>query len=186
MRKIIYQTLVSLDGYVSGPNDTLDWHIVTEDLHQVFNAEQRRFESYVFGRRTYETMRYWDDPKLRAPEAVGAYRDFAAAWVTMPKLVVSRSLLEAGPNARIIREGVVAELTALKRTQGGDISIGGGALAASIRGEGLIDEYDLFVHPVVLGGGRLLFPPAEGRLGLDLIETQSYPQGVVRLRYATR
>jgi dihydrofolate reductase len=186
MRKFIYQTLVSLDGYVSGPNDTLDWHIVTEDLHRVFNEQQQRFEGYVFGRRTYETMRYWDDPKLLEPDAEAIYRDFAAKWVTMPKLVVSNSLAEAGLNARIVRDDVAAQLKSLKQEPGGDMSIGGGVLAASIRGEGLIDEYDLFVHPVVLGGGRPLFPPAEGRLGLDLIETKTYPQGVVRLRYAAR
>jgi len=186
MGKFIYQTLVSLDGYISGPNDTLDWHIVTEDLHRVFNAEQQRFESYVFGRRTYETMRYWDDPKLLGPDTWGPSREFAAKWVTMPKLVVSRSLAEAGPNARIVRENVVAELRSLKHQAGPDVSIGGGALAASIRHDGLIDEYDLFVHPVVLGGGRALFPSAEGRLGLELLETKTYPQGVVRLRYAAR
>jgi dihydrofolate reductase len=186
MRKMVYQTLVSLDGFISGPDDTLDWHIVTEDLHRVFNDEQQRFESYVFGRRTYETMRYWDDPKLLGPDSWAVARDFAAKWVTMPKLVVSRSLVEAGPNARIIRDNVAAELRALKQQPGGDISIGGGQLAASIRGEGLVDEYDLFVHPVVVGGGSSLFPPTEGRLGLDLIETITYPQGVVRLRYAAR
>ena len=80
MRKIIYQTLVSLDGFVSGPNGELDWHVVTEDMHRVYNEEQKRFESYIFGRRTYEVMRFWDDPKLLEPDSPAIYRDFAAGW----------------------------------------------------------------------------------------------------------
>lgn len=186
MRKLIYQTLVSLDGFISGPGDALDWHVVTDEMHRVYNEQQQRFDGYVFGRRTYEVMRYWDDPKLLGPETPIPYRDFAVRWISMPKLVVSRSLADAGPMARIVRSNAVAEITALKQQPGGDLSIGGGALAASIRGEGLIDEYDLFVHPVVLGGGRPLFPAADGRLGLSLIEATSYPAGIVRLRYAAR
>ena len=185
MRKIIYQTLVSLDGFVSGPDGELDWHVVTEDMHRVYNDEQKRFESYIFGRRTYEVMRFWDDPKLLEPDSPAIYRDFAAGWSRMPKLVVSRTLTKAGPMARVVRDNVAAEIRALKQQPGGDISIGGGAVAASIRHEGLIDEYDLFIHPVVLGSGTRLFPPAEGRLDISLIGTTSYPAGVVRLRYAT-
>jgi dihydrofolate reductase len=186
MRNLIYQTLVSLDGYISGPSDTLDWHVVTDEMHRVYNEQQQRCDGYVFGRRTYEVMRYWDDPKLLGSDNPAVYRDFAARWATMPKLVVSRSLTEAGPLARIVGDNAAAEIRSLKQQPGGDISIGGGELAASIRGQGLVDEYDLFVHPVVLGGGRPLFPPAEERLNLDLIETKTYPAGIVRLRYAAR
>jgi len=182
MRKLIVQTLISLDGYVGGPKGELDWHIVTPELHEVFNAQQRRIGGYVMGRKTYEVMRGWDELGGK-PDDAPEYRGFHADWLARPKLVFSTTLREVGRNARLATGDAVSAIRALKAGDGAPIALNGTGLLASIEAADLVDEYLLFVHPVLLGGGTRLFPEGSRRT-LTLIESRTYPRGVVGLHYA--
>ena|SRR6185437_4233 len=183
MRKLIYPQLVTLDGYVGGPAGELDWHVTAPDMHAVFNALQRTYGGYAMGRKTYEVMRGWDELG-RKPGDAAEYRDFHDGWVALPKLVVSSTLREVGPNASLAHGDPVAAVENLKAGEGRPIAIAGTLLAAALAAAGLIDEYILFVHPVLLGGGTRLFPDGLGRQGLRLLGTEVYPCGIVRLDYA--
>lgn len=183
MRKIILMMSVSLDGFFEGPNRELDWHLVDDEVHRHFNDELRGMGAFLDGRITYELMAdYWptadQDPASTPPVA-----EFARIWRDMPKIVFSRKLQHAEWNTTIRREVVPAEILELKAQPGGDLVIGGAQLAASFRRHGLIDEYRIYVHPVVLGSGRPLFTPSDGPVALRLVETRSFGNGVVLLRY---
>jgi dihydrofolate reductase len=183
MRKLIYPQLVTLDGYVGGPKGELDWHVTTPDMHAVFNALQLSYGGYAMGRRTYEVMRGWDELGAR-PEDAAEYRGFHEGWIALPKLVVSSTLREVGPNASLAKGDPVAAVRALKAGEGRPIAIAGTQLAAALAAAGLIDEYVLLVHPVLLGGGTRLFRDGLGRQRLKLLDTEAYPSGIVRLDYA--
>lgn len=184
MRKLIYQSLVTLDGYVGGPAGELDWHRIDPAMHEVFNEAQRDIGAYVMGRRTYEVMRGWDELGGNPGDAP-EIRSFHADWVARPKLVFSRTLREVGHNASLAPGTPAEEIAALKAGEGAPIALSGTGLAASLHGTGLIDEYLLFVHPVLLGGGTPLFRSGETRTTLRLLATATYPGGVVRLHYTT-
>jgi dihydrofolate reductase len=183
MRKLICQSLVTLDGYVGGPNGELDWHQIDPEMHRVYNDAQRHIGGYVMGRKTYEVMRGWDELGSK-PDEPDEYRDFHAGWIAVPKLVFSRTLREVGVNSRVAAGNAADEIRTLKAGNGKPIALNGTALATSLQGTGLIDEYLLFVHPVLLGGGTRLLPEGEPRTTLRLIESTAYPSGVVRLHYA--
>jgi dihydrofolate reductase len=177
---------MSLDGYFEGPARELDWHRVDEELHQHFNDVLAPMSVFIDGRVNYELMAgYWphadEDPSATAPE-----REFARIWRDMPKLVYSRTLQHAEWNATIVREVVPEDILRLKQQPGGDMVVGGANLAATFTGYGLIDEYHIYVQPVVLGAGHPLFPASETRLPLKLIDTRRFDNGVVLLNYATR
>jgi dihydrofolate reductase len=174
---------VSIDGYFEGPARELDWQIVDEELHRHFNTELATMSAFLDGRITYELMAgYW--PTADAdPASPGPVAEFAAIWRDMPKIVYSRTLDEAGWNTTIARDVVPAEIEAMKAQPGGDLVIGGADLSATFIRLGLIDEYRLYVHPVVLGTGRRLFTSAVPS-PLRLAETRTFASGVVLLRYA--
>src|SRR5439155_11016904 len=174
---------VSLDGYYEGPNRELGWHLVDVELHQHFNDVLRPMRAFLDGRVTFELMaEFWPtadtDPSAPAPMI-----EFARIWRDMPKLVFSRTLGHADWNATIIREVVPDEIRALKSRAGGDLVVGGADLAATFLRHDLIDELRLYVHPVVLGRGRPLFPAGDSPIDLQLVETRTFGNGVVLLRY---
>ena len=176
---------MSFDGYFEGPGGELDWHSVDEELHQHFNDVLAPMSVFIDGRVNYELMAsYWthadEDPSATAQE-----REFAQIWRDMPKLVYSRTLQHAEWNATILREVVPEDIQRLKQQPGGDMVVGGANLAATFARYGLIDEYRIYLQPVVLGAGHPLFPPSEMRLPLRLIETHRFGNGVVLLNYAT-
>ena len=183
MRKIILWMGISLDGYIEGPNREIDWHLVDDELHSHFNAELRQMSAFLGGRVVYELMEgFW--PSADAdPQSPPAMVEFADIWRNMPKIVYSRTLQEAGPNATIVREVVPAEVEALKAQPGGDMALGGADLAATFGELDLIDEYRIYVHPVIIGAGKPLFWPSTTRRPLNLIETRVFGNGVVMLRY---
>lgn len=181
MRKLIYPQLVTLDGYVGGPTDELDWHVTTPDMHAVFNALQRTYGGYAMGRKTYEVMRGWDELGGK-PDDAPEYRGFHDGWIALPKLVVSSTLREVGPNASLAQGDPVEAVRALKAGEGKPIALAGTQLAAAAAG--LIDGYILFVHPVLLGGGTRLFRDGLGRQKLKLLSTKTHPYGIVQLDYA--
>ena len=159
MRKVIYSPMVSLDGFVEGPTRNLDWVIVDEELHSFINDQQNQIDTYLFGRRMYEVMVYWDTAEADPanPEYV---LEFARIWKRIDKIVYSKTLDRVQGNARLSRGNIVEEIAQLKAQPGKDMSVGGATIAATLMRSGLIDEYWLFVHPVILGSGTPMFPVA--------------------------
>ena len=159
MRKVILMMSVSLDGFIEGPDHDLGWHMVDDELHSHFNEQLRGMGAFLDGRVTYELMAgFW--PTADAdPSSTGPMVEFAAIWRDMPKFVFSRTMEGAGWNTTVVRHVVPEEIRALKARPGGDMVLGGADLAASFMRHDLIDEYRLYVHPVVIGRGKPLFPP---------------------------
>jgi dihydrofolate reductase len=182
MRKLVYSLGVSLDGFIAGPDGDFAWAAPGEELHRFHNERARDTGLELYGRRLYETMRAWetlgDDPA--ASEVV---REFAQIWKETPKIVFSRTLDRVERNMTLVREVSADEIRALKEEPGKDIAVGGAGLASTFIRLGLVDEYRLFVNPVMIGAGTPFFPPLEGRIGLELIETRTFDPGVVYLRY---
>lgn len=183
MPKLIWMMSVSLDGYMEGPNRELDWHLVDEELHSHFNAELGAMGGFLDGRITYELMaQFWPNAD-QDPASSPTVAEFARIWRDMPKVVYSRTLERADWNATVVRDVVPAEVVALKARAGGDLMLGGADLAASFMRHGLIDEYRVYVHPVVLGQGNRMFQPSDRTVHLRLAEARTFGNCVVLLRY---
>jgi dihydrofolate reductase len=182
MRKVIYSMLVSLDGFIEGPNREIDWGLIDEELHTFINNQQREIGVCLYGRRLYEVMTYWETADTN-PSAPEYELEFARIWKNMPKIVFSKTLEQVQGNATLVRENIGAEIMKLKEQPGKDMEIGGPNLASTVIQLGLIDEYRLFVQPVVLGRGTPFFPALDDKLNLRLVETHTFGSGVVYLRY---
>ena len=177
MAKLVFGMNQSLDGYVDhtefAPSGVLFEHFVREAQAQ---------SGSVYGRRMYEVMRYWDDEH---PEWGAAERAFASAWRKQPKWVVSRSLKSVGPNATLVGNNLEGTIRDLKAKYDGEIEVAGPELARSLTELGLIDEYRIYLHPVVLGHGKPYFAAPRPRLRLmtndriaeDVIRLTSVPAG---------
>jgi dihydrofolate reductase len=173
MAKLVFGMNQSLDGYVDhvafAPNPTLFRHFIEQARDQAGS---------VYGRRLYEVMRYWDEDH---PEWDAEQRNFAAAWRKQPKWVVSRSLKSVGANATLVEDDVEAVIRRLKAQLVGEIQVGGPDLARSLTNLGLVDEYRLYLHPVVLGRGKPFF--ARPRPPLRLVASDLIGEDVIRLTY---
>ncbi len=173
MAKLVFGLNQSLDGYVDhmafSPSPALFRHFI---------EQVRGLTGMVYGRRMYEVMRYWDEDQT---EWVAEERDFAAAWRRQPKWVVSRSLKSVGPNAALLGDDLKAAIGGLKSQLAGEIDVAGPALARSLTDLGLIDEYRLYLHPVVLGHGKSFF--AGPRPPLRLVTSDRIGGDVIRLTY---
>ncbi|QPP08762.1 dihydrofolate reductase [Streptomyces bathyalis] len=183
MRRIILSASVSLDGYFEGPDRSLEWHMVDHELHEHFNEQSRGMGAFLLGRVNYELMESFWPTADSDPASTGPVREFAGIWRETPKIVFSRTLERAEGNTAIRREVDPEEILALKAQPGGDMAVGGAELAAAFRQHDLIDEYRLYVHPVLLGEGRPLFSPADGRTALRLAGTRTFGNGVVMLHH---
>ena len=183
MSKLIYSMSVSLDGYVAPADRSLDFVHVDDELHEVFNEEARSVGTMLYGRRMYELLvAYWPTGD-QDPAATPAMRDFARIWRDKPKVVFSTTLDQVGWNSRLVRGDAVEEVRHLKAQPDNDMDVGGPTLAASLIAADLVDEYRMYVNPVVLGAGIPYFPPLERRLGLRLIDLRRFDGDVVYLRY---
>ena len=182
MRKLVYAMGVSLDGFIAGPHGEIDWSAPDEELHRFHNKQMRELGAHLCGRRLYEVMTYWEriDERSSVPEHE---LEFAGIWKDMPKIVFSKTLETVEGNARLLREGVAEEVARLKEQPGRDLAVGGAGLASTLLKLGLVDEYRLFVSPVVLGSGTPYFPALEERMNLELVETQTFGSRVVYVRY---
>ena len=173
MAKLVFGMNQSLDGYVDhmafAPSPVLFRHFI---------EQARCLTGSVYGRRLYEVMRYWDEDR---PEWDAEERDFAAVWRSQPTWVVSRSLKSVGPNATLVEDDIEAVIRGLKARLVGEIAISGPDLARSQTDLGLIDEYRLYFHPVVLGRGKPFF--AGPRPPLRLVSTDPVGEDTVRLTY---
>jgi len=183
MGKVIYSLSVSLDGYVESPDGGINWTSPDDELHAFFNDETRATRTLLHGRRTYELMAsYWPTAD-QDPSAPATQADFARIWRETPKVVFSRTLEAVAWNSRLVREGAGEEVARLKGQPGNDMMVGGANLASTLIGLDLVDEYRLFVRPIVLGGGKPYFPRLDRPLDLRLVETRTFGGGVVYLRY---
>lgn len=181
-RDLIYSFGVSADGYFAGPQGEIDWATPDEELHRFHNRETARLGASLCGRGLYEDMLPWE-ARVDDPAVTGIAREFAEIWKRQPKIVFSRTLEGVEGNARLVTGDAVAEVARLKSEPGFDLGVGGAHLAASLIAADLVDEFRLFVNPVLLGGGTPYFPPVERRLDLDLVETRRFGPQVVYLRY---
>jgi dihydrofolate reductase len=183
MGALIYSMGVSLDGHVAGPSGEIDWSAPDEELHRFHNRETRELGMHFLGRRLYEVMLFWEtaDEDPSAPEHIV---EFARVWKAMPKVVFSTTLDEVQGNARLAT-GTPAEEVARWREESGNepAAVGGASLASTFIKDGLVDEFHLFVSPVVLGGGTRYFPSLDERLDLELVETRAFGQNVLFQRY---
>lgn len=183
MRKVIYCLNVSLDGFIEDLNGSLDWSTPDEELHQFFNEQERKFDVQLYGRRIYETMAaHWTTAHTN-PSAPAHEIEYARIWQSIPKLVFSKTLQKVGENATLVSDNIAEVVSALKARPGQDMVVCGAGLAASFMRLDLIDEYRLVIHPVILGGGKPMFPALDKLIGLRLIETRQFGSGVVLLRY---
>jgi len=178
MAKLIFGMMQSLDGYIGGASGEMTVPPPGVDLHSHFNDRVRDFSGMLYGRKIYEIMRYWDEA---APDWEAVEHEFASVWRPKPKWVVSRTLKSAGPNATIVSDDVEAFVRHLKETVDGDIDVAGPEFAGFLTGLGLIDEYDLYFRPFVLGGGKPFF--AGARPPLRLIASDEIGENTVRLKY---
>ncbi|WP_282777674.1 MULTISPECIES: dihydrofolate reductase family protein [unclassified Nocardia] len=180
MRKLVYTYGVSLDGYMNDRDGGIGWTTPDDELHQFHNDRFRELEISLHGRRMYELMAdYWPHVPEDAPPIE---RDFAELWTGKPKVVFSRTLTEVHWNSTLVRENGVEEVRALKAGGDGVMEVGGASLAAALLPHGLIDEYQLFVSPILLGGGTPMFPPLDKHIPLRLAETRHFSTAVL-LRY---
>jgi dihydrofolate reductase len=171
--RVIYSMSVSLDGFIAGPDGDIDWAAPDEELMAFHTEQSRELDAHLCGRGLYEDMLPWETRE----------GDFAEIWKAIPKVVFSTTLETVQGNARLATGDVADELSRLGKTPAADVSVGGAGLAATLVEHDLIDEYRLFINPVVLGGGTPFFPERRERLKLELIETRTFGARVVYLRY---
>jgi len=182
MPRLIYSMGVSLDGFIAGRDGEIDWGAPDEELHRFHNQQTREIGAHLCGRRLYETMVYWETADAN-PSAAEHELEFARIWKGIPKIVFSKTLTSVEGNARLVRNGVADEVAKLKDQPGKDLAVGGAGLASGLIRLNLVDEYRLFVSPVVLGGGTPYFPPLDERIDLELVETRTFGSRVVYVRY---
>lgn len=180
MGKLVFGMMQSLDGYVAGAAGGPQLPPPGDELHRHFNDHVRGLAGIIYGRRMYDVMRYWDDDR---PEWGDVERDFAAAWRTKPKWVVSRTLESVGPNATLVRNDAGTLVRTLRATLDGEVDVAGPELAGGLATLGLIDEYRLYFRPFILGAGKPFFHGA--RPPLRFVSAESIGEDAMRLTYAT-
>jgi dihydrofolate reductase len=182
MRRVTYSMGVSLDGYIVGPDGGFDWTAPDAEVFRFWIDEIREVGVHLLGRKLYETMLYWENVDKESLD--DAELEWAALWNPLPKVVFSTTLSAEQGNARLASGGIAEEIERLRAEPGeGDIAIGGATLAAEAAALGLIDEYQVMVYPVLVGGGISYFPQRERRVDLELVETRTFSSSVVYLRY---
>lgn len=181
-RKIVYSCLVSLDGFINGPNGELDWHVIDSEFMNHVAEQQASIDTSLFGRRMYQEMVFWDSPG--DPELLSeAEREFSQRWIQQEKIVFSRTLEAVQGNARLAKGSLEDEIRTLKSVAGGDIEIGGAELASQAVTLDLVDEYQFYVQPALTGGGTRCFLAPGQRAALTLEDIHTFSSGVVFMHY---
>jgi len=185
MVKLIYFMPTSLDGFIAGETDSLDWAVPDEEISAFINDLHRPIGTYLYGRKNYETMTGWETPDV-IPNLTPAMMDFGRIWQAADKIVYSKSLEAVStPKTRLEREFEPQAVRDLKSQLPRDISVAGPNLAAQAIQAGLVDEYHLLVVPMILGGGKPVLPRNVG-IKLDLMDERRFGNGWVYLHYRTR
>jgi dihydrofolate reductase len=183
MAKLIYSAITSLDGYVADEQGKFDWSAPDEEVHSFVNDLARPIGTYLYGRRMYEVLRYWETAHT-IPNQPPVLLDFAEIWQAADKIVYSKTLeTVSSGRTRIERDFDPEAVRQLKASAAQDLTVGGPDLAAQAIAAGLVDEYQLFVTPVVVGGGKQSLPD-DVRVKLELRDERRFGNGVVHLRYA--
>jgi dihydrofolate reductase len=186
MRKLTFAMNVSLDGYVAAPGDDLGWSVPSDELFQFWSDRVGTTELALYGRRLWEAMSSHWPTADQQPGATRAHIEYAHRWRDMPKVVFSSTARTVDWNTRLVTGDAVSEITRLKAEDGGPMEIGGATLAAAAMRAGLIDEYVLLTAPVLVGGGKPFFTTLDSWVNLELVETRTFPEGVLLTRYETR
>jgi len=185
MAKLIYSAITSLDGYIADEDGNFDWAAPDEEVHRFVNDLERPVGTYLYGRRMYEVMVAWETAHTLADQRP-VMQDFAQLWQAADKMVYSKTLeTPSSARTRIEPDFDPAAVRQLKTQAERDISVGGPELAAQAIKAGLVDEFHLFLVPIVVGGGNQALPD-HVRLKLELLDERRFGNGVVHLRYATR
>jgi len=183
MAKLIYATNTSLDGYIEDEDGSFDWSEPVEEEHAFINDLLRSVATHLYGRRLYEVMSVWESPDADWPAYM---QEFATIWQAADKVVYSRTLESATTTRTRIERSFDSEVVRrLKAASAADLLIGGAELAGHAIREGLVDEYQIFVSPLILGGGKHWLP-ASVKLNLELLDERRFSSGVVYLRYGAR
>jgi dihydrofolate reductase len=184
MAKLVYSAISSLDGYIADEDGTFDWAAPDEEMHTFVNDLERPVGTYLYGRRMYEVMVVWET--LQLADQPPFMQDYAQLWRTAEKIVYSRTLeIAASARTRIERDFDPEAVGQMKASLIRDISVGGPYLAAQAIRAGLVDEYHLFVAPIVVGGGTRFLPDTV-RLKLELLDERRFGNGAVHLHYRAR
>lgn len=183
MRKLVYSTSLSLDGYLDSAAGDPSWLVPDEELHSHFNELEREIDTLLYGRRMYEIMAdYWPTAD-QGPSAPGVIVEYAQIWKPVAKVVFSSTLERVAWNSRLIRGDAVAEVARLKAQPGGGaMGVGGLLLASALASAGLIDEYRLYYVPIFLGSGKAAFSQIQNSIRLRPVETRTFSSGTVLLR----
>ncbi|WP_236794195.1 dihydrofolate reductase family protein [Amycolatopsis sp. GM8] len=182
MAKLIYSAIASLDGYVEDEHGGFEWAAPDEEVHAFVNELERPIGTYLYGRRMYETMMYWETVPASADESK-AFQDFAEIWRAAEKIVYSRTLQKPSTvRTRIEADFDPAAIQRLKASADRDLSIGGAELGGEALAAGLVDEVHLLLGPILVGGGKRALPDGV-RLQLELMDEHRFGSGVVHLHY---
>jgi len=183
MGKVIYGMNSTLDGFIETPDHDLSWGTVDDELHSWFNDRMRDIAASLYGRRLYEVMSgHW--PTAESDPSIGPVElEFARIWNSTPRFVFSNTLTEVHHNSRLVHGDVAEVLADVRREFDGDLEVGSANLAAQFIERGLVDVYELVVHPVSIGRGTPFFPALSHPLRLRLTETKRFESGVLALTY---
>ena len=183
MANLIYSVIASLDGYVEDRDGRFDWAAPDEEVHAFVNDLERPVGTYLYGRRMYETMVFWESPPNVADEP-SVFQDYARIWQSAEKIVFSRTLeTVTSERTRIERDFDPEAIRRLKAAADHDLTVGGAELAAQAIEAALVDELQLFLVPVIVGGGKRALPDAGGRMDLELLDERRFGNGTAYLRY---
>jgi dihydrofolate reductase len=186
MAKLIYSVIASVDGYVADEDGKFDWAEPDEEVHSFVNELERPIGTYLYGRRMYETMVLWESPPDLA-EQPPLVQGFAEIWQTANKIVYSKTLQRVtSAKTRIERDFDPEAVRQLKATADRDLTVGGPELAAQAIEAGLVDEFQLFLVPVVVGGGKRSFPDNNVHVNLELLDERRFRNGMAYVHYRTR
>ncbi|MER5400420.1 dihydrofolate reductase family protein [Streptomyces sp. NPDC002599] len=186
MRKLIYGMNLTLDGYIAAPGDDIGWGVPSDELFQFWSDQLRATDLSLYGRKLWQTMSPHWPTRDQQPGATPAEIEFSRRWRGMSKVVFSSTIDKVDWNTRLVTGDAVAEITRLKAEDGGPMDIGGATLAGAAMRAGLIDEYVLATAPVLVGGGTPFFTSLDSWTNLNLVETRTFPDGVLLTRYETR
>lgn len=184
MGRIVFNMSMSLDGRVASASGSLDWVAVDAATHRIFNDEARAMSAFLLGRRMYELLQAFWPTADADPDAPPEIVEFARIWREKPKYVFTRTLDTADASVQLVRDATREEIGRIKREAGGDLSVGGPTLAASLMRLGLVDRFVIYLNPVVAGGGPTYFSPLDAQLTLRLLDAMPLTSGVVRLAYS--
>jgi dihydrofolate reductase len=183
MGKVIYAMSVSVDGFIETGSGDLSWSFPDAELHYHFNEEENKIDTCLYGRRLYEKMaKYWPRAEEN-PLAPEFEIEYARIWKRKKKIVFSKTLTQVYWNSVLFEGNIAEEITRLKAQPGKIMSVGGANLASTFMNLDLIDEYHLYIHPIILGSGKPMFPQLQDKLNLSLVETRTFGAGVVLLKY---